>query len=128
MLVRILGTRATKALLVGGNPLMWRPQIGRLTPRQLLWYFSAYPNGPLKFLFPFSLASHLAQNMHSKNSRQWAKPGIRAQLISLKDRPLVMDFLIKRDSESLHILNAVSPGFTCAFPFARYICDQIAMI
>jgi len=66
--------------------------------------------------------------MHSKNYRQWAKPGIRAQLISLKDRPLVMDFLIKRDSESLHILNAVSPGFTCAFPFARYICDQIAMI
>ncbi|MCF8722807.1 L-2-hydroxyglutarate oxidase LhgO [Nitrospina gracilis] len=37
----------------------------------------------------------------------------------------MMDFLLEGDARSLHILNAVSPGFTCAFPFAEHVCDRI---
>src|SRR5690625_5916440 len=29
------------------------------------------------------------------------------------------------DLRSFHILNAVSPGFTCAFPFSRYVVNKI---
>jgi hypothetical protein len=36
-----------------------------------------------------------------------------------------MDFVMEGDDQSMHILNAVSPGFTCALPFADYVCDQI---
>jgi len=42
----------------------------------------------------------------------------------VKSRTLVQDFCIEGDDRSLHILNAVSPGWTCAIPFSRFVCDQ----
>jgi hypothetical protein len=36
-----------------------------------------------------------------------------------------MDFILENDDQSMHILNAVSPAFTCAFPFAEYVCQKI---
>ena len=55
----------------------------------------------------------------------WGKPGIRAQLVSKQTNELVMDFLIEQDDKSMHILNAVSPAWTCALSFSEYIVDQI---
>ena len=52
-------------------------------------------------------------------------PLIRAQLLDLKSRKLEMDFVFQHDDRSMHVLNAVSPGFTCSLPFSRHICDQI---
>ena len=72
-----------------------------------------------------SLASSLAKGVDTKNYRQWGKPGIRAQLLNIREKKLEMDFVLEGDKESMHILNAVSPGFTCALPFAEYVCDQI---
>ncbi len=57
--------------------------------------------------------------------RTWGKPGIRAQLFHKKERKMLMDFLLEGDGESLHILNAVSPAFTCALPFADFVLDQM---
>ena len=57
--------------------------------------------------------------------RTWGKPGIRAQLFHTKERKMEMDFLLEGDSDSFHILNAVSPAFTCALPFAEYVLDEI---
>jgi len=37
-----------------------------------------------------------------------------------------MDFLLEGDADSLHVLNAVSPGFTCVFPFAAHVVDRVA--
>ena len=70
------------------------------------------------------LASDLATEV-SSNQFSWGKPGIRAQLIDMKKRKLEMDFVLEGDDKSLHILNAVSPGFTCAFPMADYVCERI---
>ncbi len=70
------------------------------------------------------LASELVSGVHSKQFT-WGKAGIRAQLINLNKRTLEMDFVLEGDDSSLHILNAVSPGFTCAFPMADYVCDHI---
>ena len=72
-----------------------------------------------------SLASSLAKGVDIKNYRQWGKPGIRAQLLNIKEKKLEMDFVLEGDGSSIHILNAVSPGFTCALPFAEHVCDQI---
>jgi hypothetical protein len=55
----------------------------------------------------------------------WGKPGIRAQLFHKKERKMLMDFVLEGDSRSLHVLNAVSPAFTCALPFAEFVLDQV---
>ncbi|OGS01071.1 MAG: FAD-dependent oxidoreductase [Elusimicrobia bacterium RBG_16_66_12] len=72
------------------------------------------------------LAAALADGVKESDYRRWGRPGIRAQLIDIETRKLVMDFLLEGDEDSLHVLNAVSPGFTCAFPFAAHVVDRVA--
>lgn len=57
------------------------------------------------------------------NSVKWHKkrPGIRAQLINLDKRAFEMDFVVESKGKFVHILNAVSPGWTSAIPFAQYV-------
>lgn len=73
-----------------------------------------------------NLASTLAEGIRESDYTHWGKPGIRAQLLDIEKRTLVMDFLIENDEKSLHLLNTVSPGWTCSMPFAQYVCDKIA--
>ncbi len=72
-----------------------------------------------------SQAARLADNIHAEQYAKWGRPGIRAQLMDVKQRTLVQDFCIEGDDRSLHVLNAVSPGWTCAIPFSRFVCDQV---
>ena len=51
--------------------------------------------------------------------------GIRAQLLNTKTDELVQDFVVEHNVNSTHILNAVSPAFTCSFAFAKYIVNEI---
>ncbi len=73
-----------------------------------------------------ALASELAQGVRPEHYTRWGEPGIRAQLLNIKTRKLEMDFVVEGDRNSTHVLNAVSPGWTCAMPFSAYVCDQIA--
>jgi len=57
---------------------------------------------------------------------EYTRPGIRAQLLDLRTSELVMDFLVEHAESSTHILNAVSPAFTCAFSFAEHVVAQVA--
>ena len=72
-----------------------------------------------------ALSGELLEGVKPEHYRHWGKPGIRAQLLEIRKRKLEMDFVFEHDDRSLHILNAVSPGFTCAIPFARHICEHI---
>lgn len=72
-----------------------------------------------------ALASKLAHAVRPEHYRRWGEPGIRAQLLNIKTRKLEMDFVIEGDAHSTHLLNAVSPGWTCSIPFARHTVDQI---
>lgn len=47
------------------------------------------------------------------------KIGIRAQLINWKEKKLVMDYVVIKGDNSLHILNAISPAFTSSMAFAK---------
>jgi L-2-hydroxyglutarate oxidase LhgO len=67
--------------------------------------------------------SRMIGNVNSLGFSTWGRPGLRAQLINLKTNDLVMDFMIEGDSKSTHILNAISPAFTCAFPFSEYLIE-----
>jgi L-2-hydroxyglutarate oxidase LhgO len=71
------------------------------------------------------LASQLASGIDRDQYRHWAPPGIRAQLVNLKARKLEMDFIHAGDHRSFHVLNAVSPAFTCALPLSTYLVDEI---
>lgn len=72
-----------------------------------------------------SLASVLAEGVAEKNYQKWGRPGIRAQLLDITKKKLEMDFVLEGDHHSMHVLNAVSPAFTCSLPFASYVCDHI---
>ena len=58
--------------------------------------------------------------------KEWFKkpPGIRAQLVHLPSGKLEQDFVVKSVDNSTHVLNAVSPGWTSAIPFSRWIINQ----
>ena len=51
--------------------------------------------------------------------------GIRAQLLNTITNELVQDFVVEHGKNSTHILNAVSPAFTCSFAFAKYVVNEI---
>jgi L-2-hydroxyglutarate oxidase LhgO len=51
-------------------------------------------------------------------------PGIRAQLVHLPTKNLELDFVVRNNKNSTHILNAVSPGWTSAIPFGRWVADN----
>ena len=72
-----------------------------------------------------SLASELAEGVKFEHYQSWGKPGIRAQLVDIKKRKLEMDFVLEGDRHSMHVLNAVSPAFTCSIPFSEHVCQQI---
>jgi L-2-hydroxyglutarate oxidase LhgO len=69
--------------------------------------------------------SELVEGMSMRTFRKWGRPGIRAQLFHRKDRKMLMDFCLEGDNRSFHILNAVSPAFTCALPFAEFVVDEV---
>ena len=74
------------------------------------------------------LAKDLVKNIDIKGFNEWGKPGIRAQLLNTKTKELVMDFVVEGDKNSIHVLNAVSPAFTCSFPFANWVVENYVLI
>jgi L-2-hydroxyglutarate oxidase LhgO len=72
-----------------------------------------------------ALAGDLATDVKPEHWRRWGRAGIRAQLLDIRTRKLEMDFVIEGDARSMHVLNAVSPGWTCSLPFAAYVVDAI---
>lgn len=70
-------------------------------------------------------AAQLLEGVKSSDYRKWGKAGIRSQLLDTRSRKLIMDFIVEGDDRSFHVLNAVSPAFTCAFPFADYCIAEI---
>ncbi len=71
------------------------------------------------------LGAELVNGINPSRYTRWGKPGIRAQLYDTENRRLEMDFKFEGDSRSFHILNAVSPAFTCAIPFSEYLVDNV---
>jgi (S)-2-hydroxyglutarate dehydrogenase len=72
-----------------------------------------------------SQAGALLEGVRLDHFQKWGPPGIRAQLLDLKQRKLEMDFILEGDRKSMHVLNAVSPAFTCSLPFSRYVGERI---
>lgn len=53
------------------------------------------------------------------------RPGVRAQLLHVPSGRLEMDFVVRGDDRSTHVLNAVSPAWTSSLAVARHVVDGI---
>ena len=74
------------------------------------------------------LAGELVSGVNPDHYTRWGAPGIRAQLLDTRTRKLEMDFKMEGDDRSFHILNAVSPAFTCAMSFSEYSFQRIEKV
>ncbi len=81
---------------------------------------------PKKYIpaYFFRDAKKLVKELQPNWLTKTAKAGIRPQLISLREKKLMMDFLVIKERHSLHILNAISPAFTSSLAFAKYVIDN----
>lgn len=71
-----------------------------------------------------SLVRPMVQKLDDGAFTKWAKPGIRAQLLHKKSKKLLQDFVVEGDRQTVHVLNAVSPAFTCSLPFGKHIVEN----
>ena len=94
--------------------------LGRDGFRRLAWQEG------LRYFKPWfsKAARQIVPNLKDADLIPCNKVGIRAQLYDMKDKKLVNDFLIEQGPSSTHILNAISPAWTSAFPFARFVIDN----
>ena len=75
--------------------------------------------------FFFEEAKHLLKELNLEDLEDTDKVGIRPQLVDWNEKKLVMDFLVMKDGDSLHVLNAISPAFTSSMAFAGYVADVL---
>jgi L-2-hydroxyglutarate oxidase LhgO len=61
-----------------------------------------------------------------KLNKGWSKypAGIRAQIVNIENNSLEMDYIVRSDKNVVHVLNAVSPGWTSALPFGRWVVEN----
>jgi L-2-hydroxyglutarate oxidase LhgO len=78
---------------------------------------------PRKYLasFFFSSASRLVKSLDPSHIEAADKVGIRAQLVDWRKKELVMDFLMLKEGNTVHLLNPVSPAFTSSMYLAKKI-------
>lgn len=107
-----------KQALKGATAMLWD------NPRRLA--------GIMKDEWPKLLESRLIAESSllvraANDVKEWErrKPGIRAQLVHLPSGQLEQDFVIKTKYNSMHILNAVSPGWTSSIPFGQHVALKI---
>ena len=51
------------------------------------------------------------------------KVGSRAQMYHIPTGRLANDFVVEKAQDSVHILNAISPAWTCSIPFAKMVVE-----
>jgi L-2-hydroxyglutarate oxidase len=75
-----------------------------------------------------TIAGRLAERAEVQDYRRWGCTGIGAQSLDTRTRKLEMDFVWEEDDRSTHMLNAVSPGWKCAIPFAEHVVGETERI
>ena len=96
----------------------------KVSPRDLFHLaYTELPKISLKILT--DSGSLLVPKANSDIKWSSKKPGIRAQLVNLETGKFEMDYVVRKNHNQIHILNAVSPGWTSSLPFSRWIISQL---
>ena len=72
----------------------------------------------------FADARKLVKDLNVDDLIPSHKVGIRPQLIDWRKKELIMDYMIIKDENSIHILNATSPAFTSSMDFAGFVVNK----
>lgn len=110
-----IGEAARIARLLVGQLIAGQDGFRRYAMQEGRRYFRPWFAEAARALLPRLKPSHLLR---------CDKVGIRAQLVDRRTGRLVNDFLVESGRHSTHVLNAISPAWTGAFPFARLVVDQ----
>lgn len=70
-------------------------------------------------------AKDLVRGLNPRDLLPGKRAGIRAQLLNTHTAELVNDFLLAPGPHSTHMLNAVSPAFTCSLPLAEHVVSAM---
>ncbi|RAP34004.1 L-2-hydroxyglutarate oxidase [Candidatus Marinamargulisbacteria bacterium SCGC AG-410-N11] len=81
------------------------------------------PKNYIPYYF-YKEAKKLVKSLHYSDIVASSKVGIRPQLVNWDTKELVMDFLIEKKDNTIHILNAISPAFTSAPAFVKEIISK----
>jgi L-2-hydroxyglutarate oxidase LhgO len=95
-------------------------------PQTGLWRLAIEETRKYSRAHMVALAGELVSGTSVAQYRHWGKPGLRAQLVDIGKNRLEMDFVLEADDRSMHVLNAVSPAFTCSLPFAEHVVNTIS--
>jgi L-2-hydroxyglutarate oxidase len=98
----------------GGAMLACNPDLRKLAIEEVKKYNRTYM---------IKGASELVHGLSPRAFGHYGKPGIRAQLVRTDTMALEMDYVVQGDAKSTHVLNAVSPAWTCSRPFAEHVCN-----
>ena len=82
----------------------------------------------IKFIYKQNIINEIKKiidmNLDVKDF-EWYSPGIRAQLYNTKEKSLENDFVLQEDQNRFHILNSISPAWTCSLKTAEYVINHI---
>jgi (S)-2-hydroxyglutarate dehydrogenase len=67
----------------------------------------------------------LVPSVRADSFRERGAPGVRAQLFHRPTRRLEMDFVLRGDQHSTHVLNAVSPAWTSSLAVAEHVVADL---
>jgi (S)-2-hydroxyglutarate dehydrogenase len=70
-------------------------------------------------------AARMVPSVSPRDFRERGLPGVRAQLFHVADKRLEMDFVVRGDEHSTHVLNAVSPAWTSSLAFAEHVVGTL---
>ncbi len=81
---------------------------------------------PRKYLpaFLHRDAARLVRGFDPEEVEAADKVGIRPQLVDWRTKQLLMDFIVERAGDTLHVLNPISPAFTSSMELARQIVAE----
>jgi L-2-hydroxyglutarate oxidase LhgO len=72
----------------------------------------------------FADIKEMVEDLRMEDIEPSNKIGIRPQLVDWDSKELVMDFVVLRHENSIHVLNVISPGFTGSMAFAEFLTDK----
>lgn len=95
--------------------------------RGLIWHFISKEFS--KSISIQRLLNDAAKLQDMKSSEfEWYTSGIRPQLFCTDKKQLMNDFMwYKSGDQAIHLLNVVSPGWTCAMPFADHVVEELIL-
>ncbi|WP_316900971.1 L-2-hydroxyglutarate oxidase [Pseudodesulfovibrio indicus] len=84
---------------------------------------------PRKYFFKhfFADAAKLVRHLAPKDVLPSSKAGIRPQLVNIETGELVMDFVVEREGNTVHVLNSISPAFTSSMYFSELVVKEYVL-